>query len=60
MVARSRDKRRDDIAIPVAEGDYLIALDLLVCVEADVVAALFAAVVVLSPWMIVTSRRLVW
>jgi len=41
VVARSRDKRRDDIAIPVAEGDYLIALDLLVCVEADVVAALF-------------------
>src|ERR1700728_3979497 len=29
MVARSRDKRRDDIAIPVAEGDDLIALDLL-------------------------------
>jgi hypothetical protein len=30
VVARSRNKRRDDIAIPVAEGDYLIALDLLV------------------------------
>jgi hypothetical protein len=27
--------------VPVAEGDYLITLDLLVCVEADVVAALF-------------------
>ena len=49
MVARSRDKRRDDIAIPVAEGDDLIALDLLVRVEADVVAALIA-----------TSRKLVW
>ena len=41
MVARSRDKRRDDIAIPVAECDYLIALSLLVCVEANVIAALF-------------------
>ena len=41
VVARSRDKRRDDIAISVAEGDDLIALDLLVSVEADVVAALF-------------------
>ena len=49
VVARSRDKRRDDIAIPVAEGDDLIALDLLVRVEADVVAALIA-----------TSRKLVW
>ena len=41
MVPRSRDKRRDDIAISVAEGDDLIAFDLLVSVEADVVAALF-------------------
>src|SRR5262249_43226551 len=41
VVARSRNKRRDHIAIPVAEGDYLITLDLLVCIEADVVAALF-------------------
>ena len=38
MVAGSRDKRRDDIAIPVAEGNDLIALDLLMPVEADVVA----------------------
>ena len=38
MVAGSRDKRRDDIAIPVTKGDDLIALDLLVSVEADVVA----------------------
>src|ERR1700728_1187365 len=36
MVAGSRNKRRDDIAIPVAEGNRLVALDLLVSVEADV------------------------
>jgi hypothetical protein len=41
VVPRSRDKRRDDIAIAVAEGHDLIALDLLVSVEADVVATLF-------------------
>ena len=41
MVPRSRDKCRDDIAIPVAEGDDLIAFDLLVSVEADIVASLF-------------------
>jgi hypothetical protein len=49
VVAGSRDKRRDDIAIPVAEGNDLIALDLLMPVEADVVAPFFAAVVVPSP-----------
>src|SRR3984893_8137129 len=38
VITGSRDKRRDDIAVPVAEGDDLIALDLLVSVEADVVA----------------------
>ena len=59
MVAGSRDKRRDDIAVPVAEGNDFIALDLLMPVEADVVAPFFAAVVVPSPWMMVTSRRLV-
>jgi hypothetical protein len=41
VVPRSRDKRRDDIAIAVAEGYDLIAFDLLVSVETDVVAALF-------------------
>ena len=41
VVPRSRDKRRDDIAIAVAEGHDLIAFDLLVPVETDVVAALF-------------------
>jgi hypothetical protein len=35
-----RNKRRDDIAIAIAEGDDLIALDLLVPAETDVVAAL--------------------
>jgi hypothetical protein len=49
VVAGSRDKWRDDIAIPVAEGNDLIALDLLMPVEADVVAPFFAAVVVPSP-----------
>ena len=41
MVPGSRDKRRDDIVISVAEGDDLIAFDLLVSVKANVVAALF-------------------
>src|ERR1700682_3929197 len=39
VITGSCDKRRDDIAIPVTKGDDLIALDLLVSVEADVVAA---------------------
>jgi hypothetical protein len=43
VVPRSRDKRRDDIAIAVAEGHDFIAFDLLVSVEADVVAALFCS-----------------
>ena len=38
VVAGSRDKRRNDIAIPVAEGNDLIALDPLVSVEPDIVA----------------------
>ena len=37
MVAGSRDKRRDDIAVPVTKSHDLVALDLLVSVEADVV-----------------------
>ena len=41
MVPRSRDKRRDDIAIAVTEGHNLIAFDPLVSVETDVVAGLF-------------------
>jgi len=41
VVPRSRDKWRDDIAIAVAEGHDLIAFDLLVPVETDVVATLF-------------------
>ena len=38
-VPRYRDKRRDHIAVPVAEGDHLVALDLLVSAVADVVQA---------------------
>ena len=59
MVAGSRDKRRDDIAVPVAEGNDLIALDLLMPVEADVVAPSSPPWSSPSPWMMVTSRRLV-
>jgi hypothetical protein len=43
VVPRSRDERRDDIAIAITEGHDLIALDLLVSVETDVVAALFCS-----------------
>src|SRR5271166_635138 len=39
VISGSRDKRRDDIAVPVTEGYDLIAFDLLVSVEADVVAS---------------------
>ena len=38
-IARRRNKRRDDIAIAIAEGDDLVAFDLLVPAETDVVAA---------------------
>ena len=40
---------RDDVAVAIAEGDDLVALDLLVPAEAEVVAPFFAAVVVPSP-----------
>ena len=39
-VAWRRNERRDHVAVPVAEGDDLVALDLLVSVETEVVAAL--------------------
>jgi hypothetical protein len=38
-IAWRRNKRRDDIAIAIAEGDDLVAFDLLVPAEPDVVAA---------------------
>ena len=38
-IAWRRNKRRNDIAIAIAEGDDLVAFDLLVPAEADVVAA---------------------
>ena len=41
MIAGSRDKWRDDIAVAVAKGHDLVAFDLLVSVEADIVASLF-------------------
>jgi len=52
-IARRRNKRRDHIAITIAEGDDLVAFHLLVTAETNVVAAFFAAVVVPSPWMTV-------
>ena len=39
-IARRRNKRRDHIAMPIAEGDDLIAFHFLVTAETDVVAAL--------------------
>ena len=39
MIAGSRDKQRDDIAIPVAEGNDLVAFDLLMPVEAEGVSS---------------------
>jgi hypothetical protein len=44
-IARRRHERRDHIAPAVAEGDDLVALDLLVAAETEVIAA----VVVPSP-----------
>src|ERR1700712_3335179 len=41
MIATSRDERRDDIAVAVAKGHDLVAFDLLVSVESDIVASLF-------------------
>jgi hypothetical protein len=41
VIAGSRDKWRDDIAVAVAKGHDLLAFDLLVSVEADIVASLF-------------------
>lgn len=38
-IAGCADDRRDHIAVAVAEGDYLVALHLLVSTEADVVTA---------------------
>ena len=38
-VARCGHQRRDDIAVPITESDDLVALDLLVAAEAEVVAA---------------------
>jgi hypothetical protein len=38
-VAWRRNERRDHVAVPIAEGDDLVALDLLVATEAEVVAA---------------------
>ena len=53
----SRDKRRHDIAIPVAEGDYLIAALAFLCPLKPMLSPpFFAAVVVPSPWMMVTSK----
>jgi hypothetical protein len=48
-VARRRYEWGDYIAVTVAEGDDLVALDLLVAAEAEVVAPFFAAAVVPSP-----------
>jgi hypothetical protein len=39
-VARSGDKRRDDIAVAITEGHDLVTFDLLVSVEADVLSVM--------------------
>jgi hypothetical protein len=57
-IARRRYERRDDVAVAIAEGDDLVALQLLVAAEAEVVAPFLADVVVPSPSMTVVSRRL--
>lgn len=38
-ISRGRYERRDHVAMPVAEGDGLVAFDLLVTAEAEVVAS---------------------
>src|SRR3984957_6595309 len=40
-IARRRHERRDHVAPAIAEGDHLVALDLLVAAEAEVIATLF-------------------
>src|SRR5258705_2670895 len=39
-IARGRHERRDHVAIPIAQGNDLAALDLLVAAEAEVIASL--------------------